>query len=98
LQLEVAIASESKAATSLYWHHRECVQENFTRNIWERGLKSQDIFSSWSLLKFSMFDATNVVPRGTSPAVPLNVGIDVEGSITGAVLGLVLSGKLTTIY
>jgi len=74
------------------------VEENFTHNIWERGFKSQDIFSSWSLLKFSMFDAMNVVPRGTTPAVPLNVGIDVEGSITGAVLGLVLSGKLTTIY
>jgi len=41
---------------------------------------------------------TNVVPRGTSPAVPLNVSIDVEGGITGAVLGLVLSGKLRTTY
>jgi len=66
------------------------VDENFTRSIWERGLKSQDIFNSWSLLKFSMFDVTNMVPRGTSPAVSLNVGIDVQGSITGAVLGLVL--------
>jgi hypothetical protein len=45
-----------------------------------------------------MFDATNVIPRAASVAVPLNVSIDVEGGIAGAVLCLVLSGKLTTAY
>jgi hypothetical protein len=45
-----------------------------------------------------MFDATNVIPRGASVAVPLNVSIDVEGGIARAVLCLVLSGKLTTTY
>ena len=41
-----------------------------------------------------MFDAMNVVQRGTSSAVMLNVSIDVECDIAGAVLDLVLPRKL----